>query len=234
MNIKKLSLAVAGALLVVGCASNQGMIKNADLKPETDSIRPKPVSTVFHRPQGTMTITFDAKGNFLEITSKGTAPIHGNNAPSIEQAAQVAQLRAKKNIAEFISTQLQTTRSVKVLSTAVQKSLENTTNGMSEEVKIDDKDFDADGNPITINAYNDGLKDTASNPAVEGNPNTNSQKIAEIVRENITTSSTALLRGVVISDEKIDQAGRTIVVEVKTGVSTVGAANDLRKLMGSN
>ena len=234
MNIKKLSLAVAGALLVVGCATNQGVIKNADLKPETDSIRPKPVSTVFHRPAGIMTITFDAKGNFLEITSKGTAPIAGNNAFSIEQAAQVAQLRAKRNIAEFISTQLNTTRSVKVLSTAVQKSLENTTNGMSEEVKIDDKDFDADGNPVITNAYNDGSKDTAPKPVVEGNPNTNSEKVAEIVRENITTNSTALLRGIVISDEKIDQQGRTIVVEVKTGVSTVGVANELRKIMGSN
>ena len=234
MNIKKISLAVAGALLVVGCASNQGVVKNAELKPDTDSIRPKPVSTVFHRPQGTMTITFDTKGSFLEITSKGTAPIAGNNAFSIEQAAQVAQLRAKRNISEFISTQLNTTRSVKVLSTAVQKSLENTTNGMSEEIKIDDKDFDADGNPVIINAYNDGSKDTAPKPVVEGNPNTNSEKVAEIVRENITTNSTALLRGVVISDEKIDQQGRTIVVEVKTGVSTVGAANELRKIMGSN
>ena len=234
MNIKKISLAVAGALLVVGCAGNQGIVKNAELRPDTDSIRPKPVSTVFHRPQGTMTITFDSKGEFLEITSKGTAPISGNNALSIEQAAQVAQLRAKRNIAEFISTQLQTTRSVKVLSTAVQKSLENTTNGMSEEVKIDDKDFDANGNPVIINAYNDGSKDTAPAPAVEGNPNTNSQKIAEIVRENITTSSSALIRGAVITDEKIDQAGRTIVVEIRTGTSTVKAANDLRKLMGSN
>jgi hypothetical protein len=234
VNIKKLSLAVAGTLLVVGCAGNQGVVKNADLKPDTDSIRPKPVSTVFHRPQGTMTITFDSKGEFLEITSKGTAPIAGNNAFSIEQAAQVAQLRAKRNIAEFISTQLQTTRSTKVLSTAVQKSLENTTNGMSEEVKIDDKDFDADGNPVIINAYNDGSKDTAPKPAVDGNPNTNSEKIAEIVRENITTSSQALIRGAVITDEKIDQAGRTIVVEIKTGTSTVKAANDLRKLMGSN
>ena len=234
MNIKKISLAVAGALLVVGCASNQGIVKNAELKPDTDSIRPKPVSTVFHRPAGIMTITFSPDGKFLEITSKGTAPIAGNNAFSIEQAAQVAQMRAKRNIAEFISTQLNTTRSTKVLSTAVQKSLENTTNGMSEEVKIDDKDFDADGNPVIINAYNDGSKDTAPKAVVEGNPNTNSEKVAEIVRENITTSSTALLRGVVISDEKIDQQGRTIVVEVRTGVSTVGAANELRKIMGSN
>ena len=233
MNIKKLSLAVAGALLVVGCAGNQGIVKNADLKPDTDSIRPKPVSTVFHRPEGAMTITFSSDGKFLEITSKGTAPIAGNNAFSIEDAAQVAQLRAKKNIAEFISTQLNTTRSLKVLSTTVQKSLENTTNGMGEEVKVDDKDFDADGNPVIINAYNDGSKDKISLPT-EKDPNTNSQKIAQIVRENISTSSTALLRGVVTVSEKIDQQGRTIVVEVKTGVSTVGAANELRKIMGSN
>jgi len=235
VNIKKISLAVAGALLVVGCATNQpGVIKNAELRPDTDSIRPKPVSTVFHRPAGIMTITFSPDGKFLEITSKGTAPIAGNNAFSIEQAAQVAQLRAKRNIAEFISTQLNTTRSTKVLSTAVQKSLENTTNGMSEEVKIDDKDFDADGNPVIINAYNDGSKDTAPKPVVEGNPNTNSEKVAEIVRENITTSRSALIRGAVITDEKIDQAGRTIVVEIKTGTNTVKAANELRKLMGSN
>jgi hypothetical protein len=234
VNIKKLTLAVAGALLVVGCAGNKDVIKNADLRPETDSIRPKPVSTVFHRPQGIMTITFGPDGKFLEISSKGTAPIAGNNAFSIEQAAQVAQLRAKRNIAEFISTQLNTQRSVKVLSTAVQKSLENTTNGMADEVKVDDKDFDANGDPVIISAYNDGSKDKVPAPAKEGNPNTNSEKIAEIVRETINTSSSALLRGTVITDEHIDQAGRAIVVEIRTGVSTVGAANELRKLMGSN
>ena len=233
MNIKKISLAVAGALLVVGCATNQGVVKNADLKPDSDSIRPKPVSTVFHRPEGAMTITFSSDGKFLEITSKGTAPIAGNNAFSIEDAAQVAQLRAKKNIAEFISTQLNTTRSLKVLSTTVQKSLENTTNGMAEEVKVDDKDFDADGNPVITRAYDDGSKDKVTLPN-DKDPNTNSQKIAQIVRENITTSSTALLRGVITTSEKIDQQGRTIVVEVKTGVTTVNASNELRKLMGSN
>ena len=234
MNIRKLSLAVAGALLVVGCAGNKPLTKNAELTPASDSIRPKPVSTVFHRPQGTMTITFSNDGKFLEISSKGTAPIAGNNAYSIEQAAQVAQLRAKRNISEFLDTQIATQRTVKVLSTAVQKSLENTTNGMDDEVKIDDKDFDADGNPVIINAYNDGSKDTAPKPVTEGNPNTNSQKIAEIVRENIVTSSKAILNGVVITDEKIDQAGRTIVVDVKTGVATVGAATELRKLMKGN
>lgn len=232
MKLKKLTLAALVALAVTGCAGNKDIIaKNAELKPDSDSIRPKPVSTVFHRPQGTMTITFDKTGQFLEITSKGTAPIAGNNAFSIEQAAQVAQLRAKRNIAEFISTDLTTTRSLKVLSTTVQKSLENTTNGMAQELVVDDKDFDANGDPI-ITAYKPDAVATES--AVTKDPNTNSEKIAQIVRENINTSSNALLRGVVVTDEHIDQAGRTIVVEVKTGTNTVNAANALRKAMGSH
>ena len=65
----------------------------------------------------------------------------------------------------------------------------------------------------------DGSKDKVTLPN-DKEPNTNSQKIAQIVRENIATSSVALLRGVITVSEKIDQQGRTIVVEVKTGVTT--------------
>lgn len=226
MKLSKIAVAVSIAFLV-GCA-NKGTIKNADLKPETDSIRPKPVSTVFHRPQGTMVITFTNDGKFQEIISKGTAPIAGNNAFSIEQAAQVAKLRAERNIAEFLGTSINSQRTVKVLSTAVQKSLENTTNGMAEETQVDDKDFDANGDPVITKPYR------ADAPANDMNPNTASEKVAQLVKESIVTNSTALLRGVVITDEKIDQAGRTIVVEVRTGPKTIDAANELRKAMGSH
>ena len=229
MNIKKIALAVS-ATLIVGCANQGPLIKADNLSPGDDSLKPKPISTVFHRPQGAMTITFSKDGKFLEITSKGMAPIAGNNGYSIEQAAQVAQLRAKRNIAEFISTQLTTTRSLKVLSTTVQKSLENTATGTNKEVTVDDKDFDANGDPVITNAYNDGSKDKVGDAP---NANSNSEKIAQIVRENITTSASALLKGVVTTDEQIDQESRTIVVEVRTGVTTIGAANELRKLMGS-
>lgn len=226
MNLKKLTLAVAVALAVAGCAGNKELTKNAELKPETDSIRPKPVSTVFHRPQGTMTIVFTNDGKFQEVISKGTAPIAGNNAFSIEQGAQVAKLRAERNIAEFIGTQLTSQRTAKVLSTSVQKSLENTTNGMGDETNVDDKDFDANGDPVILKPY----RADAPTPN-EMNPNTNSEKVAELVKESIVTNSSALLRGVVISDEHIDQAGRTIVVEVRTGLRNINASSDLRKAM---
>jgi hypothetical protein len=231
VTIKKIKLAVISLLLVVGCTGNKGVITNADLKPNSDSIQPKPVSTAFRRPEGMMTITYDTNGKLLEITSKGSAAIAANNAFSIEQAAEVAQLKAKRNIAEFIAQQLGTTRTVKVMSRTIQKSLENTTNGMNEEVKIDDKDFDINGDPINMSTYNNGSKDTGPKPAVEGNPNTNSEQIAQVILSSITNSATALLRGVIITDEKIDQKGRTIVVTVKTGPATMAAAEELRKLM---
>jgi hypothetical protein len=226
VKLKNLTLAAAVALAVAGCAGNKELTKNAELKPESDSIRPKPVSTVFHRPQGTMTIVFTNDGKFQEVISKGTAPIAGNNAFSIEQAAQVAKLRAERNISEFIGTQLTSQRTVKVLSTAVQKSLENTTNGMGDETSVDDKDFDANGDPVILKPYR------ADAPAPnEMSTNTNSEKVAELVKESIVTNSTALLRGVIVSDERIDQAGRTIVVEVRTGFRNINAASDLRKAM---
>ena len=124
MNIKKLSLVVAGALAIQGCSMFQDTVKNADLTPDTDSIKPKPVSVVFHRPDTMMELEFDDNGSFVAIKSTGTAPIHGNNAPSIEEAAKVATNRSYSGMAVFIKQDVTSTRSTKVLSTAVQKSLE--------------------------------------------------------------------------------------------------------------
>lgn len=231
VKVKLSTVAAAVSLaLLVGCA-NKGTIKNADLKPDSDVIKPKPVSTVFHRPEGTMIINYSSDGKSLEIISKGTAPIAGNNAYSIENAAQIATMRAKRNIAEFISTQINTTRSIKVLSSTVQKSLEDTTNGVGERqtTVVDDRDFDSNGDPVV------GAPVVERNlgPVDSNGSNTNSEKIAQIVRENITTNAAALLRGVVITNETIDQAGRTIVVEIRASTQSIHAANELRKQMGN-
>lgn len=226
MNTKQLAVAVCVAVALAGCSSTKNVAKNAELKPDSDSIRPKPVSTVFHRPQGTMTIVFTSDGKLQELISKGSAPIAGNNAFSVEQAAQVARLRAERSIADFLGTQVNSQRTVKVLSTAVQKSLENTTNGMSDETRVDDKDFDANGDPI--------ISRSAQTVVNEFNPNTNSEKVAQLVKETIITNSTALLRGVMVTEEKIDSAGRTVQVEVRTGPQSIGIANELRRQMGSH
>lgn len=229
MNLKRLAGLTLLLLYLAGCSDNKTLTKNSDLKSDSDMIRPHPVSTVFHRPQGTMVLIFTNDGKFQEIISKGSAPIAGNNSFSIEQAAQVAKLRAERNIAEFIGTQLSTQRTVKVLSTVVQKSLENTSNGVIDDSKFDDKDFDDNGDPISSKS-----RSKVSESSNLNNPNTNSEKIVQLVKESITSNSNALLKGVVISDEKIDQSGRTIEVEVRTGIRNISGAKELRKVMESN
>ena len=237
MNIKKISLAVAGTFLVVGCAGNQGIVKNADLKPETDSIRPKPVSVVFKRPAGNITIEYDKDGKFSSITVVGTSSMQGNNGPSGNEAKTVAQNRALSYLANFIKSEITSTRNTKILSTGVQKSLENTTNGMSEETNniIDDSSFDANGDPkVTTRAYDDGSKDQAPLPVKEGGPNTNVQKIAEINRENITVTSRALIKGIACDNGVLDPISRYTTVTCITSVKSINAANDLARLSGNN
>jgi hypothetical protein len=236
VNIKKLSLAVAGALLVVGCAGNQGIVKNADLKPDSDSIKPKPVSVVFKRPDGNMRIEYE-NGKFISLTVVGTAAQQANNAPSSNEAKNVAENKALASIGRFIKSEVTSTRNTKILSTAIQKSLIDTTNGVGEEnnTVIDDTSFDASGNPkVTTRAYDDGSKDQAPLPVKEGGANTNTQKIAEINRENISVMSRAFLKGVECNNGITDPASSFLTVSCTISIKNIDASNDLARRTGNN
>lgn len=230
MNLRSITLAVAGAMLVVGC--NSANVRPTD--PKADAIKPKPVSAVFNRPTGNTQLEFTDDGSFVGLSVKASAPIAGNNAFSVEQATQVATLRAKRNIAEFLTTQLNTTRTLKVLSHTVQRSLENTTNGMndSEGTVVNDKEFDLNGDPVIVDG--DVGNGIPRDNQVKDRNNANSEKIAQTVKENITTNGQALLRGVIITEEKVDPASRTVTVTARATVGTIEGAHKLRRLMDSS
>jgi len=212
--MKKLYFAVLAAFLIVGCASNgtKEVSKNAS----ADDYKPKPVSTVFTRPDGFTKVNYDTNGKFLSISTSASAPIAANNAPSVEQAVSVATMRAKRNLTEFMGNQLNSTRSLKVISHTVQRSLENTANGTDADLVVNDSDFTAEGTPKSSATPTD---------------NQNTQKIAETVIETIKTNTAEMLRGVTVINEKVDAEGRTVQVEVKADVNSIAAAKDLRKQM---
>lgn len=227
MKVKFLVLAVVVAL--TGCANKQAVFK-ADKDPAAEVNKPKPVSAVFHRPDGPTSIEFTDEGEFVAITTKASAPIAGNNAFSIEQATQVATIRARRNIAEFIAKQVTTTRTLKVLSHTVQRSKENTANGMADETRVDDRAFDVNGDAQSY-PLGDGETVVSGNRDKYDNNNVNSERIAQVVRDNVLTSSVALLRGTYVTEEKIDAAGRTVTVEVRASKNSVNAASELRRMM---
>lgn len=225
MKVKIIVLAVALAL--GGCAHKQDTVK-VDKNPAAEVNKPKPVSTVFNRPDGPTVIEFTDSGEFLAITARASAPVAGNNAYSIEQATQVATLRARRNIAEFISKQVSSTRTLKVLSHTVQKSKENTANGMDADVQVDDRAFDVNGDPRSSD-----IGEVVVSPSKDkfSNDNVNAERIAQSVRENIVTSSVVLLTGTYVTAEKIDAAGRTVTVEIRSSKNSVAAAGELRRIM---
>lgn len=230
MKLKKLSLAIAGALLIAGCNGT------TDIKPDKDPSaevnKPKPVSTVFNRPKGPTQIEFGMDGQFVSITATGTAPIAGNNAYSIEQAVTTATLRAKRNLSEFLTEEMNTQRTINVISHTVQKSKENTLNGMIDTpIVINDDLFDINGNPELEDAINNPNGTDVQAPEITGYPgapNTNEQKVAETVKENIVAQTKNILRGVYVIEEKVNPEGRTVHVTIGASANSINAANELK------
>lgn len=214
MLMNRLFFAILTVFMMAACTSNGA--KESSKNAAADEYKPKPVSAVFKRPNGFTRVNFDSNGKFLSINATASAPIAANNAASVEQAVSVATMRARRSLAEFMGNQLNTTRSLKVISNTVQRSLENTANGTDADLVVDDKDFSADGS----------LK-SGSTPG----DNQNAQKIAETVIETIKSNSTQMLRGVAVISETVDAEGRTVQVEIKADVNSIAASKDLRMQM---
>ena len=233
--IKLMTVAVAGVFalsLMSGCSFLNQTKVEPDKDPSAEVNKPKPVSTVFNRPQGPTQVEFGVDGTFQSITATGTAPIAGNNAYSIEQAITVATLRAKRNLSEFLTEEMNTQRTINVISHTVQKSKENTLNGMIDTpIVINDDLFDINGNLAMEDAVNNPNSDGIQAPELTGYPgapNTNEQKVAETVKENIVAQTKNILRGVYVLDEKINQEGRTVNVTIKASANSINAANELK------
>ena len=221
MNIKKLSLAVAGALLVVGCAGNQGAVKPV-IKADDDSIKPTPVSVVYRNRTGYMTIKYTPDGKFLELTATGAATINGDSWAARQTAEKAATLIAKDSVNEFINGQeIISTKSVVTLSTAFQKSEDNAKKGISQPVVQDSDD-------VIINAYKDKDVDPTAVNANQLNQNTNAENISVKVKEAITSTSKGFLIGVHPIGSVIENDSRTVVVTVGFTAKDVDIAEDLK------
>ena len=221
MNIKKISLAVAGALLVVGCASNQGAIKPV-VKADDDSIKPKPVSIVYHNRDGYMNITYGPDGKFFELTVKGSATINGDGYAAREIAEKVAEQNATKSLNEFINgKQITSTKSVQTLATAFQKSEDNAKRGISESVIVDSDD-------VITTAYKDGDKDPTAINVNNVGPNANSENINIKVKEAVVTTSQGYLMGVHSYGSVVENDSRTVIHTIGFKAKDVDLAEDIR------
>ena len=224
MNIKKLSLAVAGALLVVGCAGNQGAVKPI-IKADDDSIKPTPVSIVYRNRPGQMTIKYTSDGKFLELTATGSATINGAGYAAREMAEDAATIIAKDSVNEFINGQeITSTKSIVAISTAFQKSEDNAKKGISEPVVVDSSE-------VITNAYKDGDKNPTAINANNVSPNSNNENIDIKTKKAITSTSKGFLIGVKRLGSVVENDSRTVIVTVGLTANDIDTVEDIKHKM---
>jgi hypothetical protein len=77
---------------------------------------------------GGITLIYSKKGEFLGLSSKATAQATGKLQSSVDSAIAVATLKARRQIAEFISVELSSERFVTTVSVDLQESKDNEDN----------------------------------------------------------------------------------------------------------
>ncbi len=128
-------------------------------------------------------LTFDKAGQWERITSTSTTTVMSNVLGAGDEAITVATMKARRQIAEFITTEISSKRTLNTISDTVKKS----------DVAGESQD---------------------------------DVRIAQAVKDSITQSSHAILRGSVVESEYLDaeKVRATVVVAVDRRTAQASAA----------
>ena len=126
------------ALFVTGCSSTKTVTQ---LPPEA----PAPVAKLekreaqFLKSNGLIKVEFDEQGNFYGLTATGTAYIQTNHTASREDAYNIALMRAKRNVSEFLSNDVSSNKFSRTITKTLLKndSNESLKSNKTEVVPID-------------------------------------------------------------------------------------------------
>ena len=109
--MKKLILVTAVALALSACSTTKTVDLNDTSK---DAVK-------YTQEFGKVEITFNDKGEWETLKSTGTSAIPLTDNAALEQAMNVATMRAKRNIVEFIQTDLNSSKSHEAITNALAK-----------------------------------------------------------------------------------------------------------------
>lgn len=105
------------ALIVIsisGCVLHKGAISDENISQE---------AIKYSQEFGKIEVYYTSDGNWIKLKSSATANLPINNEASIEQAMNVATLRAKRNIVEFIKTDLKSTTTTESITKYLMKDI---------------------------------------------------------------------------------------------------------------
>lgn len=209
------------ALFVTGCSSTKTVTQ---LPPEA----PAPVAKLekreaqFLRSNGLIKVEFDEQGNFYGLTATGTAYIQTNHTASREDAYNIALMRAKRNVSEFLSNDVSSNKFSRTITKTLLKNdsneslKSNKTEGNDKTSNLEDLDLDGGGgNSETMTAED----------------RNRGQRVATYVKEQMTDNSAALLRGLVITARNVEKDSNLVSVEVRVSKHSIAASHQLKAMI---
>lgn len=203
VTIKKMFLIVAAMFLGLTACSNSP-------KNSVDATPGRSADVEFLEQNGPLTLTFDDKGNWLSIMSSATAPLVNNAPEGVEVAFKTAMMRAKRNLIEFLSDDVKSTKSVQTISKSYLKNIAQVDSAKEANTTGDDE----------------GL---ASNTQAAKESRQKANTIAQTVRERVDDNSQAILKGVQINERKISKEQQHVSVTILVTQQSIKGADQIRK-----
>lgn len=169
----------------------------------------------FHESSGTLNLIFDAKGNWIRITALGTASPSEDSPGARETALMIASMRAKRTVAEFLSSDVRTSKTLTRIARSYGKTFQ-----ISEAQS-------ADG---TGAEYGEAADGGSEGNSVRSEKARQAHRIASVLTERIHDSSSAILKGIHVTRRSFDDG--SVSVELTASRESIGAARQVSRMMG--
>ena len=214
MKMKLIAVAVL-ATIVTGCAST----KTEPVTKVENKLEQKPdikkAEAVFLEDNGTLQIQFSEEGEWLVIKTVGTAPINFNHAQGREDAFMLATMRAKRNLIEFMSNDV---KSSKTAENIAKTSLRDIVTNSNSEMKNRAVDPDSEDAGVSGGMASDEQRRRAN-------------RIAQSVTESMSDNSQAILRGAFVAKREVSRENNMVAVTIQVSKKSINASANLRTMM---
>lgn len=219
MKVKKIAALVAAIVFVAGCSTNPKIATITNPLEARADIKKQEVK--FLETYGHVVLQFDENGEeWLSLESTGTAPLNFNHANSREEAFMVANMRAQRNLIEFLSSSIKSDKFTDSISKVV---LDDTLVGGTKDSNKPTEALDVLGDKTVSNK-----SETASQ---NDESRSRANKVAQTVKETINQSANGILKGTMIIDRKIDAEVNMVAVTIKVSKKSINTSRKIRNQM---
>lgn len=205
------------ALAMAACSSTGSkQASNTDSAISPDAAASRLAESAFDGGSGTLNLVFDDQGNWVKITSKGTASLSADTSSGRETALMVATMRAKRTVTEFLSNDVKSTKTLTRVARSYARAFQ------SEETESPD----ASTNSLDPDAMDDLDIDTQGARTEKARQ---AHRLATILTERIQDNSAAILKGAYVSLRAFE--GEQVIVELTTTRQSIAAAHQVSEMM---